>query len=92
MILYDRAKPFVPTRLTPYCLRLHFYRAIEHRTNVLAFEQTTFSDLAQAHDQPGILKSRDYFNALVKEEIEKGIPSSRIVIGMTDSLPHLSAH
>ncbi|KAL2042665.1 hypothetical protein N7G274_004424 [Stereocaulon virgatum] len=45
------------------------------------YDITTFSDLAQAHDQPGILKSRDYFNALVKEEIEKGIPSSRIVIG-----------
>ncbi|KAL2056283.1 hypothetical protein ABVK25_003306 [Lepraria finkii] len=45
------------------------------------YDITTFSDLAQAHDQPGILKSRDYFNALVKEEIGKGIPSSRIVIG-----------
>jgi len=44
--------------------------------------QTTFSDLAQAHDQPGILKSRDYFNSLIKAEVEKGIPSSRIVLGM----------
>ncbi|CAD6585890.1 MAG: hypothetical protein ASARMPRED_002342 [Alectoria sarmentosa] len=45
------------------------------------YDITSFDDLAQAHDQPGILKSRDYFNALIKAEIEKGIPSSRIVLG-----------
>jgi len=45
------------------------------------YDITTFDSLAQAHDQPGILKSRDYFNALVKEEIDKGISSSRIVLG-----------
>ena len=44
--------------------------------------QTTFDDLAQAHDQPGILKSRDYFNSLIKAEMSKGIPSERIVLGM----------
>lgn len=46
--------------------------------------KSTFGDLAQAHDQPGILKSRDYFNSLIKAEIEKGIPSSRIVLGMSN--------
>lgn len=35
--------------------------------------------------RPGILKSRDYFNSLIKAEIEKGIPSSRIVLGKTIS-------
>ncbi|KAI4134800.1 MAG: hypothetical protein LQ347_001230 [Umbilicaria vellea] len=39
------------------------------------------SELAQAHDEPGILKSRDYFNSLIKAETEKGIPSHRIVLG-----------
>ena len=50
----------------------------------MAFK-STFGDLAQAHDQSGILKSRDYFNSLIKAEIEKGIPSSRIVLGMSNS-------
>ncbi|KAL6721907.1 hypothetical protein ACLMJK_001012 [Lecanora helva] len=43
---------------------------------------TNFTDLAQAHDQPGILKSREYFNGLIKAEIDKGIPSERIVLGI----------
>ena len=43
--------------------------------------QTNFGDLAQAHDQPGILKSRAYFDSLVQEEVKKGIPTSRIVLG-----------
>lgn len=45
------------------------------------YSQTTFDSLAQAHDQPGILKSRDYFNSLVKAEVDAGIDSSRIVLG-----------
>ncbi|KAJ5820608.1 hypothetical protein N7474_006199 [Penicillium riverlandense] len=32
-------------------------------------------------DEPGILRSRDYFNTLIKEEMEKGIKPSRIVLG-----------
>ncbi|KAL8939601.1 MAG: hypothetical protein Q9211_002671 [Gyalolechia sp. 1 TL-2023] len=40
-----------------------------------------FDDLAQQQDQPGIFKSRDYFHSLIKSEIDKGIPSSRIVLG-----------
>lgn len=47
----------------------------------LTCTKTTFSELAQAHDEPGILKSRDYFNSLIKAETEKGIPSNRIVLG-----------
>ena len=43
--------------------------------------QTTFGDLAQAHDEAGILKSRDYFNSLIKTEVERGIPSDRIILG-----------
>ncbi|MCJ1374330.1 hypothetical protein MMC20_005562 [Loxospora ochrophaea] len=45
------------------------------------YDVTTFTELGQAHDEPGILKSRDYFNSLIKAEVDKGIPSSRIVIG-----------
>ena len=43
--------------------------------------QTTFEDLQTAHDEVGILRSRDYFNSLVAEEVAKGIPSNRIVVG-----------
>jgi predicted esterase len=32
-------------------------------------------------DEPGILRSRDYFNTLIKEEMDKGIKPSRIVLG-----------
>ncbi|MCJ1304669.1 hypothetical protein MMC08_007482 [Hypocenomyce scalaris] len=45
------------------------------------YDITTFSELAQAHDEPGILRSREYFNSLIKAETEKGIPSTRIVLG-----------
>ena len=37
--------------------------------------------MAQAHDEPGILKSRAYFDSLIQEEVKKGIPTSRIVLG-----------
>ncbi|KAL8755533.1 MAG: hypothetical protein Q9184_004775 [Pyrenodesmia sp. 2 TL-2023] len=42
---------------------------------------SAFNDLAQQQDQPGIYKSRDYFHSLIKAEVDKGIPSSRIVLG-----------
>ncbi|KAL8647790.1 MAG: hypothetical protein Q9226_006283 [Calogaya cf. arnoldii] len=45
------------------------------------YDIIAFNDLAQAQDQPGILKSRDYFHSLIKAEIDKGIPSSRIILG-----------
>lgn len=32
-------------------------------------------------DEAGILRSREYFNGLVKEQMEKGIKPSRIVLG-----------
>src|ERR1700728_1235063 len=40
-----------------------------------------FGNLNGEQDEPGILKSRDYFHGLIKQEISKGIPSDRIVIG-----------
>ncbi|KAL8974257.1 MAG: hypothetical protein Q9197_001510 [Variospora fuerteventurae] len=45
------------------------------------YDIVAFNDLAQQQDQPGIHKSRDYFHSLIKAEIDKGIPSSRIVLG-----------
>ncbi|KAL9639962.1 MAG: hypothetical protein Q9164_000591 [Protoblastenia rupestris] len=42
---------------------------------------TTFDSLAQVYDLPGIFKSRDYFNSLIKAEVEQGIASTRIVLG-----------
>ncbi|MCJ1314941.1 hypothetical protein MMC15_000255 [Xylographa vitiligo] len=45
------------------------------------YDITTFDDLQAAHDEVGILRSRDYFNSLVAAEIAKGIPSTRIVVG-----------
>jgi len=41
-------------------------------------------DIEEFHklqDDRGILKSRDYFNSLIKTEMEKGIKPSRIVLG-----------
>lgn len=32
-------------------------------------------------DEAGLLKSRDYFNGLIKAEMDKGIEASRIVLG-----------
>jgi len=46
------------------------------------YDITTFNDLqGKSHDEAGILKSRDYFNSLIKAETDKGIPSSRIILG-----------
>lgn len=38
-------------------------------------------DPAANQDERGILKSRDAFNALVQDEMKKGIKSERIVLG-----------
>lgn len=43
--------------------------------------QTNFNDLNQAHDEVGILRSRDVFTKLITDEIAAGIPSNRIIIG-----------
>ena len=32
-------------------------------------------------DEPGILKSRDYFHSLIDQEVAKGIPANRIILG-----------
>jgi acetyl esterase/lipase len=43
--------------------------------------QTSPEAWAAAQDEPGLLKSRTYFNTLISEQIAQGIPSSRIVLG-----------
>lgn len=48
---------------------------------VNSFNQMGYEELQRNQDERGILKSRDYFNTLIKEEIDKGIDPSRIVIG-----------
>jgi predicted esterase len=40
-----------------------------------------FEKLNDKEDETGILKSRDYFFGLIKQEIDGGIPSDRVVIG-----------
>ncbi|KAL4735772.1 acyl-protein thioesterase 1 [Aspergillus similis] len=40
-----------------------------------------FQEAVKNQDEAGILKSRDYFNSLIKEQIDQGIKSSRIVLG-----------
>lgn len=40
-----------------------------------------FEETLRTQDEPGILRSREYFNTLVKEQVEKGIKPSRIVLG-----------
>ncbi|KZF20837.1 acyl-protein thioesterase 1 [Xylona heveae TC161] len=46
------------------------------------YDITTFDELADAHDEPGILRSRSFFHSLIDKEVsEKGISSDRIVLG-----------
>lgn len=40
-----------------------------------------FEEAQRNQDEPGIRKSRDYLNSLIKEEIDKGIEPSRILLG-----------
>ncbi|KAL2820062.1 acyl-protein thioesterase 1 [Aspergillus granulosus] len=40
-----------------------------------------FQEAVKNQDETGILKSRDYFNTLIKEQVDKGIKPSRIVLG-----------
>lgn len=47
----------------------------------LVCAQLDFAEAVRTQDEPGILRSRDYLNTLIKEQNEKGIPSSRIVLG-----------
>ena len=53
------------------------------------YDIKAFDSLAQAHDQPGILKSREYFNSLIKGELDAGIESTRIVLGISNIFPVL---
>lgn len=45
------------------------------------YDITDFSGLSQAHDEPGILRSRNTITKLIADEVATGIPSSRIVLG-----------
>ncbi|KAF4625456.1 hypothetical protein G7Y89_g12710 [Cudoniella acicularis] len=45
------------------------------------YDITSFNDLQVGEDEAGILKSRDIFQALIKSEMDSGIPSNRIVLG-----------
>jgi len=45
------------------------------------YDITGFADLQAGQDEPGIIKSRDYFHGLIKSEVDAGIPSNRIVVG-----------
>ncbi|PYI03474.1 Phospholipase/carboxylesterase [Aspergillus sclerotiicarbonarius CBS 121057] len=40
-----------------------------------------FEEAIRHQDEPGALRSRDYFNALIKEQMDQGIKPSRIVLG-----------
>ncbi|GKZ29404.1 hypothetical protein AbraIFM66950_004677 [Aspergillus brasiliensis] len=40
-----------------------------------------FEEAIRHQDEPGVLRSRDYFNTLIKEQIDQGIKPSRIVVG-----------
>lgn len=41
----------------------------------------SFDDIKQREDETGIVKSQTYLHGLIAAEIEKGIPSERIVLG-----------
>lgn len=41
----------------------------------------SLSDIAQREDEPGIIRSCNYFHQVINQEMAKGIPSERIVIG-----------
>lgn len=40
-----------------------------------------FEESLRTQDEPGILRSREYFNTLIAEQVEKGISPSRIILG-----------
>jgi len=43
--------------------------------------QVSLTAISQHEDEPGMLRSRAYFHSLIADEVKKGIPSNRIVIG-----------
>ena len=52
-----------------------------HSTTDLLLRQTTFSELDQAHDEHGIMRSRTVLTKLITDEVEAGVPTDRIVLG-----------
>ncbi|KAI5221797.1 Phospholipase/carboxylesterase [Aureobasidium subglaciale] len=48
---------------------------------VLTTLQMSFDDIQQHEDEAGITRSQAYIHSLIAKEIEKGIPSERIVLG-----------
>ncbi|KAI4839198.1 Phospholipase/carboxylesterase [Aureobasidium sp. EXF-8845] len=44
-------------------------------------KQMSFDDIQQHEDEAGITRSQQYVHSLIAKEIEKGIPSERIVLG-----------
>jgi predicted esterase len=47
----------------------------------MAILQRSLDSIQAREDEPGILKSQAYFHSLIASEVEKGIPSERIVLG-----------
>ncbi|KAK4998264.1 hypothetical protein LTR66_002482 [Elasticomyces elasticus] len=45
------------------------------------YDILSFDDLHSSEDDKGIIRSQQYFHSLIKAEIDKGIPSERIVLG-----------
>lgn len=45
------------------------------------YDINSFDDIKRTEDEAGIVKSKDYLHSLIATEIEKGIPSERIVLG-----------
>ncbi|KIW96737.1 uncharacterized protein Z519_02128 [Cladophialophora bantiana CBS 173.52] len=45
------------------------------------YDITDFSELRQAHDEAGILRSRATFTKLINDEMDAGLPSHRIILG-----------
>jgi lysophospholipase-1 len=54
---------------------------IPYKGAPLTAPQLDFEEAIRTQDEAGILKSRDYFNTLIKEQMDKGIKSNRIVLG-----------
>lgn len=49
--------------------------------SILSLVQTSFSDISMHEDQTSMLKSVDVVHGIIEEQIAKGIPSERIVVG-----------
>lgn len=45
------------------------------------YDITSFDSINRSEDEVGILRSRDFLHSLIDEEIKKGVPSRRIILG-----------